>query len=359
MKKVGIITFHYLDNYGAVLQTYALQEAINKIPGYAAEIINYIPEGACYYPYEEGPEGKHKLEEKRELFENFLKNHCGLSSTRLDHVTGNEYDYYCVGSDQVWNFAISNEDTTYLLQQLDENAVRISYGSSIGMSAEELEPYTDVYRDCLSLFKHVAVRENVHVDWLRESCHIDSCAVLDPTFLLNEKDYLKIVSKKKHRDHPFIFFLWYAHDDQFLKAVEFVNTVSRKYGLPIVHNIINVRPYIFANDDGCMMYEGIEDFLWYLKNAKIVVTNSFHASIFSIHFKKPFYSFIVDSMRSRFDTLCAQTKIEDRMVDHYIPSEDITMDMDYDKIYEELEPYREFSKHYLKDALDVTGEENE
>ena len=99
MKKVGILTFHYSDNYGAVLQAYALRRIINQLPYCQAQIINYVPLGTKYTLYENTEEGRELLIEKRKLFEEFLRENCGIDTPVIHEISGNDYDYYCAGSD--------------------------------------------------------------------------------------------------------------------------------------------------------------------------------------------------------------------------------------------------------------------
>jgi hypothetical protein len=352
MKHVGILTFHYIDNYGALIQAYALKKAIDKFEGYEAEIINYIPENFEYYPYECGPDGKKKMELKVSKIHQFLEKRAGVKYPPISSINGLEYDIYCVGSDQVWNFAISNYDTTYLFDTIRNDKKKISYASSIGQNIDKLDSCVDIFKCYLSEFSNVSVREAEHNYWLKEKCKIDSEIVLDPTFLLKVDDYKKVMSTSPQRDHSFILFIWYKHDNQLGKALEFVNTISRKYKLPVVHNVINIQPYLLADDDGYMFYGGVEEFVWYIYNASFIVTNSYHTMLFSIHFKKPFYVFLVDSMRSRFDTLGERIGICDRYVTSYIKPEVISDVIDYEQIYELIEPLRKDSWEYLKKSLE-------
>lgn len=353
MKRVGILTFHYIDNYGALIQAYALKKAIDKLEGYEAEIINYIPEKFEYYPYECGIDGKKKMEKKMSKFHQFLREKADVKYPSISSIANLNYDIFCVGSDQVWNFAISNSDTTYLLDVVSSDKKKISYASSIGQRVDELDYCVNEFKQYLSDFSKVSVREAEHKKWLKDKCEIDSEIVLDPTFLLDVEEYDDIVSATPQKDSPFILFIWYQHDNQLGKALEFVNTISRKYNLPVVHNIIYLKSYQnFHDDGGYMYYGGIEEYLWYIKNARIIVTNSYHTMLFSIHFKKSFYVFLVEKMRSRFDTLGEKIGISDRYVTSYINPGDITDKMDYDRIYELIEPLKNKSKNYLKEALE-------
>lgn len=355
MKTVGIITCHYFDNFGSVLQAYALRRYINRLPGYHAELINYIPENASYRPYEPGQAGKEELERKRKKFEKFLKEKCGVVDDPVRAVTGNRYDYYCVGSDQLWNFNICDIGQEYFLSNLDASAKKISYATSLGLSVEQLRKSREIFSSKLKSFKAVSVREMVHAVFLREECGVENTCVVDPTFLLNAEDYEELIPKTPVRHKPFVLFLWYMHDDCFFAGTEFANMLSRKYNLPIVNSFVKPSPHIFAKNGGCMMYEGIENYLWYIKNAEVIVTNSYHTTLFSMYFQKPFYVFLEDSMRSRFDTLCSQLPISSRMVTKYISPDEVSLDIDYKAIYEAAKPYIQASKEFLANALDVEG----
>ncbi len=351
MKRVGILTYHYINNYGAALQAYALQKYIDDMEGYSSEIINYIPKGFVYYPYECGKLGAEKMQTKMDAFHSFLEQYCNIKQDSISNLSSCYYDIYCVGSDQVWNHKINNNDCSYLLEGVGEGRRKISYASSIGLPINEICLYSDVLKKNLKDFYRVSVREQEHADWLKNKCNIDCETVLDPTFLLEEKDYDPIITAGRIQPEKFVLFIWYPHDDQLTKAIEFVNTVSRKYGLPIVHNLLNVRPYILAQDGGYMFYEGVGEFLWYIKNAEMIVTNSYHTMLFSMHFRKPFYVFLVESMRSRFDSMAHDFGLGDRFVTGYMGANEINNEMDYKNIYKCIEPYREKSKEYLQRAL--------
>lgn len=351
MINVGIITFHYINNYGALLQTYALKKAIDGIDGYCAEIINYIPDDFFYYPYEIGYSGKVRMEEKISELHRFLIEHCEINMKSISDITNLDNDIFCVGSDQVWNFNISKADLTYLLDSLPSSKKRISYASSIGLPVKEIEQYKDVFKRTLSKFEHISVREKEHADWIKNELGLPCKTVLDPTFLVDEREYEQLCDGLNLRDDNFMLFLWYDHDDQIDRAIEFTNTVSRKYSLPIVHNLINIRHYKLASDYGNMFYEGVENFLWYIKNAKVVITNSYHTMLFAIHFRTPFYSFIVENMRSRFDTLGSIGNIRNRYIEKHIEPKEISLNVDFELIEKSMKEYKEESYYYLLNAL--------
>ncbi len=356
MKKVGILTFQYANNYGAVLQAYALRKKINSFAGYEAELINYVPEG-YEYPLPVNTEDAYKhMIEKRNFFEQFLREYCGLDKPMIHAVTGKEYDYYCVGSDQVWNFQSGIVDKNYLLAHVDDDARRFAYAASIGMSVEVVERYTDVFRKYVSRFKAVSLREKEQVEFIEAICNLTCKTVADPSLLLVPEDYEELMGRDSLREEPFIFFFWLQHDHETMKGVEFVNILSRKYGLPIVHSIPDAASYMFAKDGGCMIYEGVEHFLWYIKHAQIVVTNSYHATLFSMQFQTVFYVFPVETMRSRIDMLSEKYGISDRIIEGYVDCDKISPVMNFVHIQRTIQEERIDAILYLKDALDMNEE---
>lgn len=351
MKRIGILTFHYVDNYGAVLQAYALRKVLNSIEGYTAEIINYIPLNFTYAPYEETENGVIKLREKRELFEAFLSNYCGVDTDAVCKVSGNQYDFYCVGSDQVWNPC--KENIEYVFPNLDAGARRFSYAASIGVPMHSFEKEGQIFIKNIKRFDHISMREDTYVDYMKAHCGKECESVSDPTFLLEQKDYEPLMTEKKLYEGAYIFFFWLQHVDHehLHQGIEFVNRLSRKYELPIIHSIVKEKDYMFYKNGGCMFYQGVEDFLWYMKHASFVVTNSFHGTLFAMQFEIPFYTFQVEVIRCRVDYLKKIYRIEDRVVESYKWYQDINEDVNFELIRETKAKKREESIRYIKKAI--------
>lgn len=353
MKKVGILTFHYSDNYGAVLQAYALRERINRIPGCICDIVNYIPEKYTYSLYQNNEEIRDSLIEKRELFEEFLKEYCGVEEPVISDLQETDYDVYVVGSDQVWNFDFA--DREYLLSSVKEDKIKVAYAASVGISAERAMDYKELFAQYLPSFRALSVREEEHVEFIGEMSEKKCCSVSDPTLLLRPCDYEKLMAKELLFDKPFLFFFWLRHDHDLMKGVEFANQLARKYDLNIIHSVAGARPYMFHKDGGCMIFEGVDAFLWYIKNAAFVVTNSYHATLFSVQMNTPFYAFPVKKMRSRMDMLSQKLGIGERIVEGYVSPSDMNDDIDFVKIEEKIETERRHSERFLIQALDVDG----
>lgn len=352
MKKIGILTFHFANNYGAVLQCCALRRVINTLPGCSAEVINYIPSDVTYGKCWNTQRERTLFQQKRDLFKLFLQKHCNVEGKTLSFLNGNEYDYFCVGSDQVWNTGYL-WTKIYFLPFESDTAKKISYAASVGVKGDSEFLDKRILKEYLPDFCNISVREQEHIA-LIEAVTGNQCeCVLDPTLLLDSNDYEELICNESLREKEFIFFFWINHDDNVMRGIEFVNTLSGKYKLSIVHSIIGAEDYLFNRNYGCMMFEGVENFLWYVKNARFVVTNSYHATLFSIQFKKIFWSFIVTSMRSRFDSLVEKLGIEDRIIESYLPFQDIEETIEYSEIFRKLNLEREKSMKYLCNALDI------
>lgn len=352
-KQIGILTFHYADNYGAVLQAYALRKVINSFKDCHAEIINYVPKGYHYYVSSDAAIA-YRQREKREKFSKFLSGHCGLHTPMLHSVTGNEYDVYLVGSDQVWNTELIevSSDYEYFLPHVNEEAKRIAYSASIGMDFEKID--RSLFQKYLSKFQSISVREKSYVEIISELSEKSCEYTLDPTMLLSGKDYAHLLIEPNIEEKPYILYFWYDMGDKGYGSVETVNILARKYGLSIKHTFL---PYghnasqLLANNVGCIMYSGIEEFLWYIKNAQIVVTNSFHGTVFSILFGRPVYIFYPELRKCRQQNLVEMLEIRDRVVQKYMNPDELTMEMDYKAIFQMLEKERKKSLSYLNDAL--------
>lgn len=353
MKKIGILTFQYADNYGAVLQCYALRRVINRMAGCWAEVINYIPASFRYNNAWENEYEENLFHKKREAFQRFLSVHCGIEKPVIHSVSEDEpYDYYVVGSDQIWNTGMEE----YFLPEIVDKARCIAYAASIGLQEDDPRLKKDILKEYIPKFKDVSVREYMNAALIERICGRKCECLLDPVLLLDPADYEGLIAREELRKEKFIFFFWIRHDKAYMHGVEFANSLSRLLGMPIVHSFHFAPEYMFCNNGGCMQFEGIENFLWYVKNAEYVVTNSYHATLFAIQFRIPFYTFVVQTLRSRIDTLCERFAISDRVVTGYWPIGRVSKDIDFNAIWGQIEEQRQASFRYLSMALEVGDE---
>lgn len=350
-KEIGILTFHYADNHGAVLQAYALRRVINSFLGCHADLINYVPKG---YNYPVSPELADSQKKKREKFERFLLEYCGVNTPMIHSVEGNSKDVYVVGSDQIWNLDIweAAADCEYFLPHLSSKAKRIAYSASIGMEPEEMDE--ELFRQYLPRFDKISLREENCVERVSrlsgQKCHV----TLDPSLLLTGEDYEPLMEKPDRAQEPYLLYFWYDLGDGGLGSVETVNTLARKYNVTIKHSFLSessLARRMLVRDGGSMIQEGIGEFLWYVKNAMAVVTNSFHGAVFSILFERPLYLYYPQIRKCRQENLVRLLHLQDRVIEGYVSGDRLTLQTDYKPVFHRLDRERRKSLAYLREAI--------
>ncbi len=373
--KVGIITFNSAHNYGAVLQAWALQEYLGT-NGHEVEIINYrLPAIDNVYrlfepekPYhDEKKNQKHqqkqyKLVKKEnpekirafQRFEDFIANqlHTTKAYGSYPELKNAEFDYdaMIVGSDQVWNTGFTRGiNRAYLLEFGPEKARRISYAASRGDT-----PLTDqgriVFERSLAKFDFVSVREENVAEEIAELTDCNVAVTADPTFLVTREKF-DTIRKSYPCERPYI----YVHnvhvkrmDDRLCAIAE---ELSRRTGLPVVTN--RRDPFEYSNYLKDASDIGPCEFLDVVANAEYVVTNSFHATVFSMIYHKTFIT--IPSIRNpeRMVKLLGRLEIADHLMDDpsMLPDNPDALRIDYEKLERLKAGYAEESKVFLQEAL--------
>lgn len=357
MKKIGILTLHYSDNYGAVLQCFALRTAINRIPNCSAEIINFNPGRKYGWFTDERLQQKFLLKLKK--YEEFNETENGIITDVIydkNEIDQENYDYYIVGSDQVWNTSFSFFDTAYLLDFVKGNAKRISYAASVGLAVDSPCMRKEVFEANIPYFDFLSVREKTHEKFIASFTDKKVQTVVDPTLLLTSADYDRLITdtekeRSEEGEGDYIFFYYLKHDSTTPLACSFVNMLARKYNLKIIHYYVETPEIAFKNESKSFYFDGPKDFVWYIKHAKIVVTNSFHGTVFSILYHKPFYTYVVKSMGARVLDLLHNLGLENRILHGYMPLQEVSFIIDYSSVDKILGEERQKSLEYLYTAL--------
>ncbi len=358
--KIGILTFQKAINYGAVLQLYALQKIVRKL-GVDTEVINYIsPKLKNDYKIIRRNDGLKNLlasifcakafYERKRRFKVFEKKYFNLtdelySKGDLSRIC-NEYDYLITGSDQVWNYTITNTDSTYMLDFVEDSNKKISYAASFGVAQipDKLKVW---YKNLLQDFKAISVREKQGQAIIKSLCNKEVSVVLDPTFLLTKKDWTKLnISDTKNKKYILVYCL---------RRSNLLNEFAEKLKAKTGFEIIVLNPRIRNIYDKSSAYSsGPKEFIGLFMNAEYVLTNSFHGTAFSINFNK---KFLVDldinsaiSTNSRLLNILSLLGLEDRIIDN-IDIEKMYQDIDYSKVNTILDEERRKSINYLKMSL--------
>jgi len=328
--KIAIMTQPLGKNYGGIMQAFALQKVLRDM-GHEAVTVDYNSKqhGFMYKKIRLAYRFAKKITGKRKAAINFEKN-IGfftqdnqnfidsniVQSKYIDnnrdlkkHFKKNKYQAVIVGSDQTWRPIYSPNIYNYYLYFLShkKNIKRIAYASSFGVDSWEYsEEETKRCAKLATLFNAISVRENSGVELCREYLDVDSQWVLDPTLLLDKKDYIELIGKRYKKGESKGVYTYFLDDneDKIVAAqytADTLNTHTYKCQAKRSLNDLN------SNDLNDYKMPAVQDWLASFANAEFVLTDSFHGMVFSIIFDKPFLV-IVNKERgaARFESLLCQ-----------------------------------------------------
>ena len=251
-------------------------------------------------------------------------------------------DVFIVGSDQVWNYQITNYDTTYLLD-FTEPKKRLSYAASFGVSKIS-ETLKQTYSELLGDFKYITVREKQGAKLVKDLCDRDVPVVLDPTLLLNIQDWKEISDLVSISSKKIVVYTLSRSD----LLMNIANELSRITSFDVA--VINPRT-INLYDKTSAYTSGPEEFINLFMNAEYILTNSFHGTAFAINFNKRFLVELPDGERgklnSRIENLLEMLNLKDRYVD-CLDLRKMEADIDWEKVNKILDVERKKSIEHLK-----------
>lgn len=284
--KTGILTFHDADNYGALLQAYALQQTLKKL-GMDNELIDIARDAKpdTKIP-EKGPMAVFMKrvtevgEKRKKLFQAFREEYLDVSPkyeksevSRLNE----EYSLFFAGSDQIWNFKIPDVDPRYFLPFASDDK-KYSYAASFG--AKEIpEKVRSWCGEQLKTFRKLSVREESGNQIIQTLTGREAQVHADPTLLLERADWEQI-SKEKESNYVFLFLLVYDEE-----AVNKAKEIAKERNLELKTVTAAFIPQLGMN---AWCEVGVPEWITWIRNAQYVVTNSFHGTVFSILFEKEF-----------------------------------------------------------------------
>ena len=378
--KLGIFTQPLHNNYGGLLQCFALQTVLKRM-GHDAVVVR-----RDYNRF-----NKPFILKFRSFIKNIIRvcigrrwaknitleqwNHIGqhtqyfvnkyiqsktprlITNSQLkEYISKNHFDGYVVGSDQVWRPRYSPCITNYFLD-FAENAdvCRVAYAASFGV--DEWEFSADITPRCAQLaqkFDAVSVREASAIGLCNQYLGVDALHVLDPTMLLEKEDYIAVVEAEKEPKSAGNLFC-YVLD----KAAEKDEAIAR------VADSLHLQPFTcmpslnasFENlkkDIDACVFPPVTRWLRGFMDAEMVITDSFHGCAFSIIFNKPFWVIgIVARGMARFHSLLSIFGLESRLLDvNNLANVDWQSPIDWDKVNAIKHDWQEKSKEFLKSNLE-------
>ena len=357
--RVGISTYHSANNYGTCLQCYALMHLVEQA-GYDCDVINYQGEKLSNSPVmrkgivawltnfcvSTGSRQLKRLSEKN--FNNFRQKHFHLSSpvtaADLSKLT-EHYDLFISGSDQVWNPYICGCPSLYLQEFVRGKTKRGSYAASFGISAlPEMEQ--ERFKRDFEQFDFLAVREPEGAQIIRDLTDKEAAVVLDPTLLLTAEEW-QVLEEPLNIKKPFIFVYMLGASSRMLR---FATKLKRKVRMPLVF-----CPFPVGKPPISRWYPFISParWLWLMRNASYVVTNSFHGTAFALNYEKEFFIDIsnnLSTLSSRIMRLLSLTGQEKRVIGQGA-EENVNVSIYYPPIREALAQERKQSRIYLMNML--------
>lgn len=325
-KRVGIITFHAAHNYGSSLQSYALQNVIKEMD-YDCEIINFRTESQKdqYRPLTKRKGLKYVLKnayfllcykarkQKYDIFENFIDKYLNKSPKEyqsLDELYNENFNYthFISGSDQIWNTAPNDANMAYFLPFV-KNGKRISYAPSFGQIGKI--KHKDEIKKYLNKYDSLSIREEFGQKLIKEMTGKNVKILVDPTLLLSKERWQKLICNKPFIDGEYIFFYTLFADKEMISMVKQLSHILK---IPVVISNVSNQYEIFSGFKKRLNVGPLE-FLNLIYNAKMVCTSSFHGTVFSIIFNKPFIS-IRGLTDNRISTLLKLTNLQDASVNH-------------------------------------------
>lgn len=382
MKKIGILTFHAADNFGCVLQCMALQNAVKILyPDAQVEVINYVApnllENGLLMSKEQYRTVKEKFGKKTAIlrvlenlktlsgrktrmrkFQAFRHKELNLSGAAFsvdDELSSLHYDICIVGSDQVWNWAlVKNKEKLFFLEGMSADTRKISYAASTGHNRFS-EWETGWFREHIAGMDAISIREKSALAAMQEIVGRNVSVCLDPT-MLHDAAYWRSFERKPKgmgsKKYVFMYGLGHPYcKEQEAEACRQAREIAKKEGLQVIHSYYGAYRKRFDKSAKHCYYQGPCEFLWLVDHAEYVVNCSYHGTVFSVIFEKPFYTYSTGSNSARMVDLVETLGIEDRYLDHVIDADQVNWDIDWKSVNDNLSRARQKSLDYLKEAI--------
>lgn len=361
--KIGILTFHRAENFGAVLQCYALQTYLESL-GHNVSILdyrcnaieqtyylfnlkslfcrrNFLASTANYFTrlYQ----WKDRLQKKRE-YANFREKYLHLTKPiyKIDNDLG--FDIYITGSDQVWNTSLLHgfNKIYYLNFPISKQAKKVSYAVSSEKNAlQKLQKYRNELIESLNTFDYISVREDEFANALKEYTSQKIYICVDPTFFLPKEDYLKLAIQPKETNYILVY-----HMAEIPEGSKLAEKIANKNSFNIIE--IHAR---FANRKDTTRHRqniGPQELLGYIAYSNLIITSSFHGLALSLILRKNFY-IISKPNNLRLQNMLRKVGLENRIISSIDNIE--LNNINYNNISARINDLTTESKNYLSKVL--------
>ena len=405
MTKIGLLNIQQVDNYGANLIAYAMQQQVLDIIGTSnsVEIIDYRPDYTQSYLqsqkikhlylqygllyalkkvflkvkraiinavrsveilnearsifksiYKKDDSEETYIDENAQMqrlarFEEFRQAYLNRTSIcKAEDIPDLRFDAIIVGSDVVWKpqRLLSPEGNLVYFLHFPTTAKRIAYAASLGISDKAaMKRMRTRYQAAIEPFDFISIRESSgtkYVQSLFPNRTIYHC--IDPVFLRGEDEYCCMQTKMDYNE---AFIYAYILGDN-ADAYKYVENLAREKNLKVLYH---VNRNVSGLDGDSTYSDGPAEFLSRVYNAKYIVTDSFHGTAFSIIFRKQFFAFTRGILSVRLENFLTQIGLASRLLKTVHEDTNIDETIPYDDVWKVLDIWIEESKNYLRKAL--------
>ena len=372
--KIGILTLPLHTNYGGILQAYALQTVLERM-GHEACVIQRpwrLQIVWWKYPlqiikrcinrfilgYNNSIFGELKWNKNQTVIErntkNFIDKYINTHQIKqISDVKETDFDAIVVGSDQIWRpkyyrLHYKYIEDAFLSFTKKWNLKRIAYAPSFGTDEWEYNQVeTQKCSNLLQIFDAVSVREQSGIELCEKYLgHKDVQWVLDPTMLLNKEDYERLIPKDTIAPGDLVCYVLDANDE----INNLITRIASENDMKVFQAASDVDNVLLPIEK--RIQPPVESWLSGFRDAKLVITDSFHACVFSILFRKPFVV-IGNKNRgySRFESLLKRFGLENRLIENASQFKDSMLNPLSEEVYKKLDDFRSTSTNFIAKAL--------
>ena len=383
MKVALAINYDYHD-YGVMLQAFATQRFLTK-NGIDSDVINFdkwkgdinkrkwryflsnifdlsiVKEKSKLIEKKLKQKSNEKLKsgmaERDAAFDEFCKNHFKVSRAfksweDMAKASRNEYDAVVVGSDQLWLPSNIMADY-YTLNWVPQDVKKIAYATSFGIGSIPAK-YSKIYSHYLKRINYLSARETSGQNIIKKLAGRDVQLVNDPALLLDADGWNEVISNRPLIKEKYVFCYFMGNNPE---QRDFVRRLANEKGLKVVA-LLHLDQYISSDEnyvDMAPWHVSPADFVNLVKNAECVCTDSFHGTVFSIIYSRPFFTFkrfnkkASLSTNTRITSLLTRLGLMDRLVLDMDSKQ--AFDIDWKKIQSGVSQFRKASSEYLLNAI--------
>lgn len=359
--RIDLITLHAVKNYGSVLQAFATQEKFKEL-GHDVKVINYIREDVRDENLLQTWCGNNIIKKSvmlptikrwNKIFSEFLNENLNL--TKESYTTESDFknypieaDVFCTGSDQVWNTGWNNGVLAPLyLSFVPSNKHKISYSASFGKDRLNDDDIAES-KKYIEQYDFISVRESSGINILQEQYNYDNCThIVDPTLAMKPEFWRSYSPERRYKSDYVLVYQLNKNKDFDKFAAEF----AKRNNLKLIR-FCTRYDQILKPGKSALIPEVFE-FISLIDNAKYVITDSFHATGFSVNLNTEPICIYPNEYGGRIDSFLKLTGLQERRLRDYDDFSIVDRKVDFNSVNKILDKEREKVDQFLKVALSL------